>query len=214
MNKISKGKAIGLLSLGLASVALGSVGFASWVVSTTTLPITNNVTTTVGEISDQRITMTATVKEGAVAFDSKESAVGPITSAQNLEDLVFSINYSLTAGADLTSGAQATWAVALPSDLTTKEYAKVVGSYSDEACENSIAKVTAAKGTTETGIIYFKLGWGNAFKNKNPSELVEGDFVGGVTLDSVINGLKDLKSIMANEANKITVTFTAAVNAA
>ena len=38
MNKISKGKAVGLLSLGLASVALGSVGFASWVVSGTTLP--------------------------------------------------------------------------------------------------------------------------------------------------------------------------------
>ena len=214
MNKISKGKAVGLLSLGLASVALGSVGFAAWVVSGTTNPITNNVTTTVGEISDQRITMTATVNEGAVAFDSKESAVGPITSTENKEDLIFSIDYTLTAGAGLTSGAQATWAVTLPSDLTTKEYAKVVGAYSDAACKTSITKVTATAGNTTNGTIYFKLGWGNAFKNKNPSELVEGDFVGGVTLDSVINGLKDLKTIMASEANKITVTFTAAVNAA
>ena len=214
MNKISKGKAVGLLSLGLASVALGSVGFAAWVVSGTTVSAPNSVSASVGTISDERITMTAEVKDSTVAFESKTSDVGPITSTENKEDLIFSIGYTLTAGADLTNGAKATWAVALPSALNGKNYVTYVGSYSTETCTDGseITSVTAAKGATKTGTIYFKLGWGSAFKGKNPSELVNSDF-DTITLDSVINGLKDLKAIMAEEANKITVTFSASVNA-
>lgn len=214
MNKISKGKAVGLLSLGLASVALGSVGFASWVVSTTTVSAPNSVSATVGAIADQRITMTATVKEGAVAFDSKESAVGPITSTETKEDLIFSIDYTLTAGADLTNGAKATWTVALPTEVTTNKYAEVIGAFSDAGCQSSITEVTAAAGENAKGIIYFKLGWGEAFKYKNPSDLTEGDITESYTLDSVIASLKDLQDIMVTQAEKITVTFTATAKTA
>ena len=215
MNKISKGKAVGLLSLGLASVALGSVGFASWVVSTTTVSAPNSVSATVGAISDRRITMTATVKEGAVAFDSKESAEGPITSTETKEDLIFSIDYTLFAGADLTNGAKATWNVALPTALDGKNYAVYVGAYPNETCTlgSEITSVTAAQGETKTGTIYFKMGWGAAFKNMNPSDLTDSDFDSNVTLQKVIDGLKDLKTIMTDPTNKITVTFSASANA-
>ena len=88
MNKISKGKAVGLLSLGLASVALGSVGFASWVVSGTKLPDPTNVSVTVGEVSDRRITITAALNTGdpSVTLDAKEGqGTGAIKASGSTE---------------------------------------------------------------------------------------------------------------------------------
>ena len=125
MNKISKGKAVGLLSLGLASVALGSVGFASWIVSGTNISGQPNVTVHVADVIDKRVTVKAVVDStnDSVTFDA-DSTVNPtgtlgITASSGAtEDLTFAVKVTTQTTASYDGGAiNFKFTVALPGSL-------------------------------------------------------------------------------------------------
>ena len=59
MNRFTKGKTIGFVTAGLAVISLIGVGFSAWVVNgnSTNVVADGNVTVSVAEITDERITI-------------------------------------------------------------------------------------------------------------------------------------------------------------
>lgn len=220
MNKISKGKAVGLLSLGLASVALGSVGFASWVISTTNVNDTENVTVTVGAISDQRITITAALNTGdpSVTLDAKDTQkLGPIKGSGNTaEDLTFKVDVTGKSGAEYGSDTYSCkFAVAFPEAIKDGSYVTVKSvTGSGISGENYATGFNVPVSTTGEVTTYtFELKWGAKFGNKNPADLTESDFQTlHLDLDTVIADLRKVQNAFSGE-NKIQVTLSSAAAA-
>lgn len=95
--------------ISLAAVALGTIGFSTWIISAknATKDVTLNVT--VGDVEDQRLTFSAFVGDAAnptsgnmvnLAFDATQDSTGSITSSQDMEKMSF--YYSLTIGRSST----------------------------------------------------------------------------------------------------------------
>lgn len=210
MNKISKGKAVGLLSLGLASVALGSVGFASWVISTTSASGESNVTVTVGAIQDASITITAVLgADNEVFLDANsDRASGPIKgSGTRDQDLTFTVDVTGKRGADSVAGSHnCKFTVAMPNDLSADYvYVKSVTGTGVTDMNNIAVPVSAGDGTKTT--YTFTLAWGSNFLNENPADLTKEQVatLGGV--DAVIADLKTVQDAFKSP-NQITVTLS------
>lgn len=212
MNKISKGKAIGLLSLGLASVALGSVGFASWIVSGTTFTQAVDVTVTVGDVSDQRITVAAKLNEGdkTVNLDADAAkygtSTGPIKgSGDKAEDLTFKIDVTGTKKSGYTPDNYACrFKVTLPVApefvcLKTVE-SGATKSESGEYWNINLPVSTSGATTTYT----FTLAWGTKFKEKNPAAIAQGE----VTDEQLTQIIADLGTLKTNFATAIKVELS------
>lgn len=210
MNKISKGKAVGLLSLGLASVALGSVGFASWVISTTSASGDSNVTVTVGAIQDASIEITAVLGENnAVVLDANSSrTAGPIKgSGSTDQDLTFTVDVTGKKGADsVATSHNCKFTVAMPGGLTA-DYVKVdsVTGTGATSIDEIAVPVSTGEGTKTT--YTFTLAWGTNFKEKNPADLTKDEVteLGGV--NAVIGDLRTVQEAFKSP-NKITVTLS------
>ena len=217
MNKISKGKAVGLLSLGLASVALGSVGFASWVVSGTTLPANQNVTVQVADVQDNRVTLSASVTEAAVKLDAdKDLPVGDLgitASGDVKQDLAFSVSVTATSNMETYTGGDLNlqFGVTMPAGVTTNDVylasiADVTsGTPGTPLSEQKFTISPSSEGTTMT--FTFTLAWGENFKKKNPVSLNKED---GKTLDAVVTALQALQTNMNNKQIVVAVTKAAA----
>ena len=208
MNKISKGKAVGLLSLGLASVALGSVGFAAWVVSGTTLPESTNVSVTVGKVTDNRVTLTAAVSDGEVNLDADPKYTGGtlgITAATgSTEDLEFSITVTAKADSSTYSDGPALnlqFGVTMPDGVTDADVklGSIKLSGSDTALTGGKFQIQPTiEGASATYV--FALAWGTNFGETNPVGMKSGN------VGTVIENLKTLKANM--EAGQIKVSIT------
>ena len=107
--KLNKRKSIMIPVISLAAIALGTIGFSTWIISAenATKEVTLNVT--VGEVKDQRLTFSAFVGDAAnstsgdtvdLAFDATQDSAGSITSSQDKEKMSF--YYSLTIGRSST----------------------------------------------------------------------------------------------------------------
>lgn len=99
MNKLNKGKLLGIVAAGLSTVSLLGVGFAAWVINGGDKKDTGSIQITVADTVDHSITFgSVSVSEPAISFDAKmDDKTGPITgNGKNDEDLNFSIEYTLT----------------------------------------------------------------------------------------------------------------------
>lgn len=98
MNKLNKGKLLGIVAAGLSTVSLMGVGFASWIINGGDKKDIAGIQISVANTVDNSIKFTeAKVKEAAISFDAKkDDQTGPITGdGKNDEDLNFSIEYTL-----------------------------------------------------------------------------------------------------------------------
>lgn len=208
MNKISKGKAVGLLSLGLASVALGSVGFAAWVVSGTTLPEATNVTVNVGTVTDNRVTVSAAVAEGVVKLDADpkytHGTLGITAATGSTEDLEFSITVTAKADSNTYSDGAALnlqFGVTMPDGVTDADVklGSIKLSGSDAALTDGKFQIQPSiAGASATYV--FTLAWGSNFGNTNPMDMTSGN------VGTVISNLQTLKANM--DAGQIKVSIT------
>ena len=118
MNKLNKGKLLGIVAAGLSTVSLLGVGFAAWVINGGDNKDIGNIQITVADTKDDSIKFTSagvSEKNSTIAFDAKkDDKTGPITGdGQNDEDLNFSIEYVLTcADASKFGGVKAYMTIA------------------------------------------------------------------------------------------------------
>lgn len=212
MNKISKGKAIGLLSLGLASVALGSVGFASWIVSGTTFTQAGDVTVTVGDVTDQRITVSAVLnaEDKTVNLDADAAkygaSTGPIKGSGNkAEDLTFKIDVTGTRKSGYSGTTYACrFKVTLPvtSDYV---YLKTVESGATKSESGEYWNIDLPVSTSGTTTTYtFTLDWGTKFTSKNPAAIGKDE----VTDEQLTQIIADLGELQTSFATAIKVELS------
>lgn len=101
MNKLNKGKLLGIVAAGLSTVSLMGVGFAAWVINGGDNKDIGNITITVADTKDDSITFATEpapyLKDGMIMFDAKKNdTTGPITwDGTNSEKLNFTIEYTI-----------------------------------------------------------------------------------------------------------------------
>ena len=217
MNKISKGKAVGLLSLGLASVALGSVGFASWVISTTQVNETENVAVTVGAISDQRITITAALNAGdpSVTLDAKDGqGAGAIKGSGSTEqDLTFKVDVTGKKGPQYGGTTyDCKFAVAFPGDIADGSYVTVASVSDGKNTITDLSNAVAVPVDEDPGAkttYTFTLKWGTKFAGVNPALMTDKEITEDGGIDIVLGYLRQVQTAFSGD-NKITVTLSSA----
>ncbi len=210
MNKISKGKAVGLLSLGLASVALGSVGFASWIVSGTTITGEPNVAVTVAGVTDKRVTVSAAVDsaDSSVVFDADSTVeagtLGITASSGAKEDLTFAVKVTTQTTTNYDGGAiHFQFTVALPGSLTNPDTYVYVDTVNNGTGDINAADFTITPTSTEVTTTYtFTMKWGEKFGGDNPVKLNKGQ----ADVSNIMTYLGELQTAM-NE-KQIVVTLS------
>ena len=226
MKKMNKKNVIGIATVSLAAVSLIGVGFASWVVGGITgTPTSGQVTVAVGEVTDNRITFGASGDNVDLSFDCNGTQTNPFKSSQatTLEDLSFSIKYSLASTADES-------APNLPVPVNVK--IELSGPFMTFMNEHlTYVSLTTPSGFTmsDTGYTYttttpiskkqtntvvnFSFTWGDAFLNVNPADITQDQFntnKKGVTINSVKDALVQLKEASGSKVITATVSALAA----
>lgn len=100
---LKKYKKLPLILTGLAGVALLTTGFSAWVISGGNAESSQNITITVGEVTDNRplvkAELTATATDGKLTFDSNANGgSGPITGNADNEDMEFGGEVVISVG--------------------------------------------------------------------------------------------------------------------
>lgn len=101
-----KNKKTGIVLIGLAAVALGSVGFSAWIISGTSGEPSSNVSVSVGDVEDQRLylTLNGSPSELDLNFDAKKDVSGGnVVSADpdgTDEDMSFTFSVSVQAASE------------------------------------------------------------------------------------------------------------------
>lgn len=211
MNKLNKGKAIGIVSLSLAAVSLAGVGFSAWVISGTTGKDTGTVNVEVADIQDKRIAIKdATVTDNKIKFDA--DGTGTLLSNSNgNQDLNFKVQFTVEAQKEasflgvkayLKSGEGLKTAitnkyVTLPTNIyiskETMDSAKTpqyIAQAKDFTGEGEQATDTSTGVTTYTKEVSFEMAWGSAFNNTNPTAVTDDS-----KLNAYITQLKALKAL-------------------
>lgn len=204
MNKFNKGKLIGVVAASLSAVSLMGVGFASWVINGAKSTDTNDITVSVENVIDNRITISsATVSDSTIKFDANSNTSGGLLEAQGTnEDLEFSISYTITNNkkenkfkvfAYITENDKRTAftnavnnkLIQMPDALNITKSDNTYSNMTAALIFNGTAVPTKTDATiTETvvGTTYsvtqkFKFKWGLAFAKKNPVEVSSSDQV-------------------------------------
>ncbi|MDY3725986.1 MAG: hypothetical protein SOZ75_03925 [Candidatus Enterosoma sp.] len=222
MKKMNKSKVVGVAAVSLAAVSLIGVGFANWIVGGITgTPTSGQVTVAVGEVTDNRIDFSASGDNVDLSFDCNGKKTNPFKSSEDtkLEDLSFSIKYSLASTADESASK-------LPVPVNVKiELSGPFMTFMDS--HSTYVSLTTPDGFTksETGYTYtttnsistkqtdtkviFTFGWGSAFLTVNPADITQEQFDAnnGVTITSVKEALVALKG--AAGPNVITAKVSA-----
>lgn len=110
MNKLNKGKKIGIVSACLASVALIGVGFSSWVIGFQNKETNGEVTVSADDVKYKALTLSAEVAKNNTLYLAGKSASsttnGPISfergNDNKEEDLSVSVTFTITVGKDFT----------------------------------------------------------------------------------------------------------------
>lgn len=236
MNKLNKGKLIGVVAASLSAVSLMGVGFASWVISGDDKKTTGEIAVTVGEIEDKRVVFSVDPAVGSdlkVQFDadSKYTAGDLIGVGSNSqEDLTFNVTYTVKAYKSATN-----WSVS--AKLIGTNYAEAVAAkYIDmpttlsttgataltkptESSTTGDVKVTITEATEYTTYAVdqtFTFKWGEAFNKTNPCNVKTGDQIwtggkkDGATKENLRANLNGLKAL---NLAAFTVEFTTVVAA-
>ena len=195
MKKSRKSKIVLFSVLGLATISLATVGFASWVISGVTPATSDNITAEVGKIEDKTLsaTITSTTEDLSVRFDNVakgttnakfDNGDGKVekldftiktkitTTGTKLEGLLASINYEFAPTEFLTT--------AITNNYITFDSSKKNCTITISDSSSSV-NVTAPSGITSTGTYTsaqeitisskFSFKWGTAFKGNNPGYL-------------------------------------------
>ena len=196
MKKSRKSKIVLLSVLGLATVSLATVGFASWVINYVTPATEQNITVSAGEVKDNSLTATILgnpTPDLIVAFDNKqvENGIGGVYG----EDLKFGFTVEVVGDENVLKGI--IFDFKLDSNfeaLFTKNYLKFIANGTNSiaktfsmnkgaTCTMSDASISFAD-TTNSKVTYsyddaagkgtfvcqFAFTWGTVFGGKNPSE--------------------------------------------
>lgn len=229
MKKSRKSKIVLLSVLGLATVSLATVGFASWVISDVTSATNNNITAEVGSIVDNTLTaaITETTKIG-VNFDNVLNGGNGFTNGDNkVEDLDVEFKATITGNLDKlssvkfvfaptenfmaltgsgTSGDTADDYIVFPfADTSNKTITLTKGSsgYDLTGHTNQSSVTTSISGNVLTLTCNFKFAWGAAFGNKNP-----GDSTNNTPKADLVTRLKAFNEHFPKEKNLMTITVT------
>ena len=221
MKKLNKKNVIGIDTVFLAAVSLIGVGFAGWVVGgINTTGATDTVTATVGEVTDNRVTVTAEATDYTLAFDSN-SINGQVFkgSSATAEDMKFSLSFTFAVetgstffdsnSLDVTltfSGSLVNLLTSNNTYLTLQADTKTGNSMTKSSTFVYTQNVTSAG--TYTAAFEFK--WGSVFNNDNPGAITTDQVQAGiVNVTNCVDALKALKN-----SNSITGTFTAEARSA
>lgn len=109
MNKLEKGKKIGIVAASLASVALIGVGFSAWVIGFQNKETNGEVRVTVDEVKYKSLTLSSTVKSDDTLYlagnSSSSTTTGPISFEKEednkVEDLTVEVTFTISVGKDL-----------------------------------------------------------------------------------------------------------------
>lgn len=228
MKKSRKSKIVLLSVLGLATVSLATVGFASWVISDVTSATNNNITAEVGSIEDN--TLKATIdgnSDLSVRFDNLKQGTGGLKIANGSpteeEDLEFSVTATISTTGTSLAGLLTSVKYEFAPDtflstaisknyITFDSNAKVASITGEESHlttnkEGFTITNTSATVIKITGTFSFK--WGTAFNKGNPGLL---DPSGKIDVNSGKTNLEVLKefvdSFNSAPQNLLTVKVT------
>ena len=195
MKKSRKSKIVLFSVLGLATVSLATVGFASWVISGVTPATSDNITAEVGKIEDKTLsaTITSTTEDLSVRFDNVKKGT---TNAKfdngdgKVEKLDFTIKTKITTTGTKLEGLLASIKYEFaPTEFLTTAIGNnyITFDSSEKNCtitisdSSSSVNVTDPSGITSTGTYTsakeitisskFSFGWGTAFNSTNPGYL-------------------------------------------
>lgn len=226
MKKSRKSKIVLLSVLGLATVSLATVGFASWVINEVTPATSNNITAEVGKIDDK--TLSASIdgtSDLAVRFDNLSTGTTMGNGDGKTQDLDFTIDTTIT-----TTGTS------LAGLLTTVKYEFALGTFLSTAITNKyitfdgkakVASITGSDSNLSTNTAgftvvtntsakeikirgTFSFGWGAAFKGDNPGKLDPSASNTEYSGKTNLQVLKDFVDSFPSDSkqNLLTVTVT------
>lgn len=212
MKNLNKSKIVGVAAVSLAAVSLIGVGFASWVITgikdTTGSP---EVSVTVGEVSDNRAKITATIGDGSLCFDApKDDKTGPIIYEAGTGTTGEDLEFSFTVSADQVVGGTIDVKAAIKGYTDTSGIGKAIKDgyltapkdSSNVSLGSAAVKIGTLTSSAKSASYTFKFGWGTTkFGGINPSLHATDSNV-----DAVLKDLKDFKAI---PIGTITITVTA-----
>ena len=209
MKTLNKSKIVGVAAVSLAAVSLIGVGFASWVITGIKGTIASpEVSVTVGEVSDNRATITAEVVDGSLCFDAPANdTTGPIIYKEGTPGEKLSFSFKVSADKVLDGTINVKAAIAGYTDANGIGKAIKDGYLTAPKNSNSVSLGTSAVeiGTLTSSALSetytFEFGWGSKFKGNNPSVYA--------TDSNVEDVLKDLNAFKAIPIGKIKITVTA-----
>lgn len=237
MNKLNKGKLIGVVAASLSAVSLMGVGFASWVIKGETPDTTRDISVTVANVEDNRIIVEDARADGNLVFDAAngdtsgdiqtkpESAV-PVLNfkvvytvklGKGLSD--FNINAKWTLGNDTASTALGT-AIAheyLASPLSTSDtlVSTSVGHgavYSDDGDYKTHTNIysKSTKGSDANGFSVYSVETVFHFAWGNKTETKNPSYYDDTT-EHTTAALEALNGLKAANGAKFTITLTPSV---
>ena len=148
MNKLDKGKKVGIIAASLASVALIGVGFSSWVIGFQNKETNDEVSVSADDVKYKSLTLSAVVEEGDTLFlagDSSSSTTNnPISFDKGTdgkeEDLMVKVTFTISVGKDFNN----------LSDLESISFAFVSDSkYVDNKVDTDGNKLTTIRKGTD-----------------------------------------------------------------
>ena len=228
MKKSRKSKIVLLSVLGLATVSLATVGFASWVINYVTPATSNNITAEVGTIEENTLTAAIANTDGiGVRFDNVSGGGNGFTTGdKKVEDLNVDFTATVTGNLEKLSKVEFSFApndkflllngssttndntddyIVFPfSDSSSKKITLTKGgSYVLTGHANNSSVTTSVEGNVLTLTCNFKFAWGAAFGGKNP-----GDSQNTTPKADLVTRLKAFNGVFPTTGTLMTVTVT------
>lgn len=107
MNKLDKGKKVGIIAVSLASLALIGVGFSSWVIGFQNKETNGEVGVSADDVKYKSLTLSATVKSDDTLYlagnSTSSTTTGPISFEKENnkeEDLKVEVTFTISVGKD------------------------------------------------------------------------------------------------------------------
>ena len=238
MNKLNKGKLVGVVAASLSAVSLMGVGFAAWVINGTTPGTTNDISVTVAAIEDNRIIVKSAKADGNLVFEAasgdtdgkiqtKSESPAPVLNfkvaytvklGKGLSN--FNINAKWTLGTDSASVALGTAIsnnyLASPlstSDVLVSTKTNYGTAYSDDAENKTHTNIysTSTQGTDDTnGFSVYNIETSFHFAWGKKTETKNPSYYDD-TDAHVTAALEALNGLKAANGAKFTITLTPSV---
>ena len=102
MKKFSNKKGITISLIALAAVALGTVGFATWIITATSVDtVSTEVSLTIGDVKEESLTLTLSETTETLVFDGDSSGTSSSIKGNSTQELTF--DFELTVELTNTS---------------------------------------------------------------------------------------------------------------